>query len=453
MDKDLDLKLRKNLIGNIRYWHFKKDLLWFGNKCYHIVDHSFNHAKNVWNIANQILFPLSETLENLDLGEDLYAFCMAIWLHDIGHKGNGRYGEPHQIRNLHPLISCELILQNPSHYGIFLEEEEKKIYSYYANYTFSKEKSGISLIRDRISLASQKISLLEKIALLCAYHQKNCPITAEDVKREERIPIDYYQNGDKDNKVLTLESIYDNEIFLSLAVLLRFIDGLDINKNRVGDINEKEGRKKTIENDLEFTFKELKREVERIITTTPIEKGKDDIFRILFYEKVREEIQRDRWIAEEIKKEQRYFLNNLSPSPYKQMENYWTLVDHCLYLSVQEGHFNLHSAIDNIKIENISGKKIRITYYSNRTAEELLNKEKFGVKEYWEKEEKSIAEHLLGKGKEKGYVMKKLSLNKDLLERWFSLEENDIYLHTADGKELNKDKIESFLKDISKWQI
>jgi hypothetical protein len=59
----------------------------------------------------------------------------------------------------------------------------------------------------------------------------------------------------------------------------------------------------------------------------------------------------------------------------------------------------------------------------------------------------------LGKGKEKGYVMKKLSLNKDLLERWFSLEENDIYLHTADGKELSKDKIESFLKDISKWQI
>jgi len=446
--------LRKNLIGNIRYWHFKKDLLWFGNKCYHIVDHSFNHAKNVWNIANQFLFLLYGTLkkeyETFKKGEtlpkDLYAFYMAIWLHDIGHKGNNRCGEPHQIRDLHPLISCELILQNPSHYGIFLKEEKRK-YDYYANYTFSKEKSGVSLIKDKIFFTNE-ISLLEKIALLSAYHQKNCPITKEDAKREERIPVDYYENGNKDNKVLTLESIYNDESFLSLAVLLRFIDGLDINKNRVGDINEKEGRKKVIENELEFTFKKLRWEVERIINTTPIEKGKEDIFRRLFYENVRDEIRRHRRIKDETKKEQEYFLDTLSPSPYKQMENYWILVDHCLYLSVQEGHFNLHSAINEVKVmpKGGSSNQIEIHYYSNRTKEELLDRKKFGVKEYWEKEEKSIAEHLLGKGdkeEEQGYVMKKLSLNKDLLERWFSLDENDIYLHTADGKALNKEKLKN----------
>ncbi|MCM8798964.1 MAG: hypothetical protein NC821_05840, partial [Candidatus Omnitrophica bacterium] len=238
--------------------------------------------------------------------------------------------------------------------------------------------------------------------------------------------------------------IREDTFLLSLAILLRFIDGLDINKNRVGDVNEKEARKEVIEKDLEFHFQRLKGEVDRIIYTTPIERGKDEAFRKLFYERVKEEIQKGHRIEKETKEMQESFL--LSLSPYPKMENYELLKDHCLYLSVQEGHFDLHSAIDEVKIVHKPGvgNKIEIHYRSNKTKEDLLNKKV--VKEYWEKEEKSIAVHLLGyetpKGKEDGYVIKKLSLNRNLLEEWFSLDDNDIVLYTKEGKELRK-------KDVS----
>lgn len=445
-------KFRKNLLGNIRYWHFKKDLLWFGNKCYHIVDHSFNHTRNVWELANQLLYSRLVKIGANDLKfEDLYAFCMAIWLHDIGYKGNNKYGDPHEIRVAHPLISAELILQNPEHYGILTNSDENKdrdVKRRYSNITLTKEKSGISWIRDTLRL--KEITILEKIALLCAYHQRNCPITNDEVRTLEKIPIDFYEDGDRDKKPITLESIIEDKNFLILAVLLRFIDGLDINKNRVGDINEREARKKVIEKDLEFNLLRLEKEVERISATSPMEKGKGETFTNLFYERVRDEIRTNQNISKETKQEQSYFLHSLPFRP--KLENYELLKDHCLYLSVQEGHFDLHSSIDRVEIVHKPGfsNKIEIHYYSNKTKEDLLMSGKYKVKEYFEKEAKSIAAHLLGyeitSGKrEDGYVIKKLSLNKKLLEKWFLLEDNDIVLHTADNKELRKE-------DVSKYE-
>jgi len=34
---------------------------------------------------------------------------MAVWLHEIGHRGSYLYGEPFQIRALHGIISAELL--------------------------------------------------------------------------------------------------------------------------------------------------------------------------------------------------------------------------------------------------------------------------------------------------------------------------------------------------------
>ena len=52
----------------------------------------------------------------------LYAFSMAIWLHDIGHKGTHRYGEPHLIRETHGIISGEIILSLPESFEIENED-------------------------------------------------------------------------------------------------------------------------------------------------------------------------------------------------------------------------------------------------------------------------------------------------------------------------------------------
>ena len=64
-----------------------KDFLWYGDKCYHMINHSYEHIIDNWKLTNQ-LFPVINKLSISD--NDLYSFCMAMWLHDIGHKGNER---------------------------------------------------------------------------------------------------------------------------------------------------------------------------------------------------------------------------------------------------------------------------------------------------------------------------------------------------------------------------
>jgi hypothetical protein len=127
-------KYKKNLLGNIRYWTFKKDLLWFGDKCYHMIDHSFKHTLDDWKNMNKVLVPLlKEKLIDLD-DKLLYSFCMAIWLHDIGHKGTDVHGEPHLIRDNHGYISGELILRYPELFRII----EKDDYYNHNSIDFSK---------------------------------------------------------------------------------------------------------------------------------------------------------------------------------------------------------------------------------------------------------------------------------------------------------------------------
>ena len=475
--KDRDLK--RNLIGNIRYWRFKKDFLWFGDKCYHMINHSYNHAENDWRIANQIVPPILDLdyleKEGMSLSdEDIYSFCMAVWLHDIGHKGNEYYGEPHEIRDLHGLISAEIFMKQPESYGIFDYDGYKASPYRWAN--FGHSKTAPQLIRERLATLEaagqmlqdkekfsnyiNKQTILEKISLLSIYHKSNFPLDEDDLKKFQkkgkRIPLDCYYDKNKKTSPIHLKSIsdlLDDQNLLSLTALFRFVDGLDINQNRVGDNTEENVKKITIARDISYQMLKLRDEVERIRDTHLKDTGMGRRFFTLFYERIIDDIQKDQYVSKKIKKEQSQFLDTIGMD--LPLDNYDMLIEYIEFISVQEGHFGLHNSIEKLEIEVLpphddskTTPRFQIKYISRKKADILNDKDKVTVKERGQKEGRTIRDHLLGEhekdkdGNETkyrkkdgdGYVRRELNNGKKYLKEWFDLENTGIFLYYQAGR-------------------
>jgi CheY-like chemotaxis protein len=478
-------KLKRNLIGNIRYWRFKKDLLWFGDKCYHMINHSYNHVEDDWRIANQVFPPIidyleikAKDLEEKITDEDIYVFSMTVWLHDIGHKGNEHYGEPHEIRDLHGLISAEIFMKHPESYGIFGYNGSKVSPYRWAN--FGTPKTTIELIMERISNFEatshflegkdlkdklNKMALLEKISLMSIYHKSNFPMDDEDVinfkKKGKRIPAECYWSKNKETLPIHLKSIsslFGDQKLLKLMALFRFVDGLDINQNRVGDKTEESVKKLTIIRDIRYQMHKLKDEVIRIGDIHLKQKGLERRFFALFYEDIVDQIYKDQYISDELKKEQRQFLDTVGVE--LPLDNYKMLTEYIEFISVQDGHFGLHNSIEKLGIKTLLPKSgsneevaFEIKYMSRKNEDTLDNKDNVEVKERGQKEGRSIRDHLLGerekdekgndikkKGSGDGYVRRELNNGKKYLKEWINLEGTEIYLYYEDGKRWEEPK-------------
>lgn len=475
-----DRELRRSLIGNVRYWRFKKELLWFGDKCYHMINHSYNHAENDWRIANQILPAILDLDYLMDeetslSSEDIYSFCMAVWLHDIGHKGNEHYGEPHEIRDLHGLISAEIFMKKPESYGIFGYKGSKV--SPYRWETFGHLKTAPQLIRERLATFEasghflkneekdkekelrsyiNKLTILEKIALISIYHKSNFPLDEDDLRKFQqkgkRIPQDCYYDKNRETSPIHLKSISDllnSQNLLRLTTLFRFVDGLDINQNRVGDNTEESAKKFTNARDISYQQLKLKEEVDRIRDSHIKDTGMGRRFFTLFYERIIDDIQKNQYISMDLKKEQRQFLDTIGMD--LPLNNYDMLAEYIEFISVQDGHFGLHNSIEAVEIEVLpphddskSRPRFRIRYVSRRKEEYLDKKDQVEVKVRGQKEGRTIRDHLLGErergkdGKEYrkkdgvGYVRRELNDGKKYLEEWFDLDHSKIRLKRRD---------------------
>ena len=478
-----DRRMRRSLVGCLRYLRFKKELLWFGDKCYHMINHSYNHAKNVWEIANQILPSLldSDYLEDNQTclsDEDIYSFCMAVWLHDIGHKGNEHYGEPHEIRDLHGLISAEIFMKMPESYGI--SDYKSGGVSPYRWVVFGRPKTAPQLIRERLAAFEasgqfikklkprgedaggelnlceyiNKLTILEKIALISIYHKSNFPLDEDDLhklrRKGKRIPADCYYDRNEETSPIHLKSISDvlnSDNILTLTALFRFVDGIDINQNRVGDNTEKGIKKITIARDVSYQKLKLKKEVERIRDRYIKDAGIGKRFFSLFYKKFIEDIHREQCVTEELKRKQRRYLDTMGAD--LPLDNYDMLSDYIQFLSVSDGHYGLHNSIAAVKIELLpphdADKKkplFRIDYISKRDKNYLNNKDEVEVKVFGEKGGCTIKDYLLGtceKGGENrneddvGYVRRELNAGRKYLEKWFDVENSRIRMkHRAE---------------------
>lgn len=341
-------QLRRSLIGNVRYWNFKRNFLWFGDKCYHMVDHSFRHSHNDWVIANEILYHIFRERGVPGVSDEfLYSFLMAIWLHDIGHKGNRKYGEPYQIRDNHGYLAAELIVKYPELLGICDDD------GYYRELDFGQEGVGsiLEVMLDRKRRGG--LSITERIALFALFHKSNCPITREEYnsissKNPFAIPVEYFQGGErKRERALTLERIVealperakeDREWLIPFAFLLRFIDGLDIHTSRVGDQSEERLRRVVVENDKRYVFEKLKKAAKSL--------APDPASELLWVTNLAQNVIGKIEAGEEVSfDELSRFLSSA-----QEWEDYIMLVNYASFVALQPGHFKLHSAVEEIKI-------------------------------------------------------------------------------------------------------
>ena len=405
LDYLTEAEYKKNLLGNIRYWIFKKNLLWFGDKCYHMIDHSYKHTLDDWNYMNQVLIALIKEKGKEKIfreGDDLfYAFCMAVWLHDVGHKGTDVHGEPHLIRDNHGYISGELVLRYPEIFRIKDDDE------YYKAVDFSRV-SALEMIYGR---GSEKLSPTEMIALFTMYHKSNTPIDEQEYQRlfekKKLIPLEYYIGRKREyGNILTLKKILDKrddgikDNFLGLCALFRFIDSIDIRNIRVGDLTEKELKDIVITRDKEYQFRKLGREI-KAISETSVESM---IFAWAFQD-IRKKIESGEFTELELPEE-------LLKSP-EELENFRALLDYASFIALQPSHFDLHSSVKDIKFEYKGSKHLDITLVTEKEVEELKKKK---VRERGKKEQ-SLYERLIGKD---CYVFKELEGAKQYLEDFFS---------------------------------
>lgn len=439
-------KYEENLIGNIRYWKFKRDLLWFGDKCYHMINHSYQHTLNDWNKLNEILVPLLRENNNLfdfrknpkrketsESKEDkngthkekkreneewLYSLCMAVWLHDIGHKGNERYGAAYLIRDNHGYISAEYILKSPKLFGI---KEDGKNDEYYENIKFTPSDPGsaVEILYKRIQEKKQ-LSNAEKIALLCAYHKSNMPLTDEDYYKlksdpNKIIPIDFFMNGErKADNIITLEKIlnrvYDDDSvkkLIGLFALFRLIDGLDNHISRVGDESEKKLKLIVIENDRDYEISAIEKNVATLVKLyckTPAEKA-------LFVQRYDEDLKREikEGAVVNFKSLEKLFPNQ------EEFENYLLHAYYASFISIQPTHFDFHSSIEDLEIIYLGKKKFKFVIKTSKDKETLKNMK---VKERGRKDT-SVFDRLIGEND--CYVLKELNSGKKyLLNHWIN---------------------------------
>jgi len=419
-----DEALQKSLLGNIRYWRYKRNYLSFGDKCFHMIDHSYDHIADNWETANQLLVPLLRTNflhpeyafganSKITRAELIYAFCMAIWLHDIGHKGTHRYGEPHMIRETHGIISGEILISLPESFGIASGEHD----SIYKGLVFpvgAEKKPVTQLILETVT-KEKRISIPEMIALFSIYHKSNSPLNEKEyyqmIDKGIFIPNDFFEESQYGKPIIHLRRILEkldnadfSKDFLSLMALFRFIDALDIRISRVGDPREEAMKKWVIKNDLQYNLGRLKNLVERLserFSDDPLEKAS-------FVKNFLLDVQSKILNQESIQ------INALASqlSQFKEWEEYRVLLSFCYFIGAQEGHFDLHSAVSEIDIENIGGRNFKITLWTEKDEKNLKDKKVFEVGKGTE----TIFDRLIGKN---CYILRELNSGKEGLSNIF----------------------------------
>jgi len=451
--------LRRNLRGNIRFWTHHRSALWHGDKCYHMIDHGFSHASSVWRLANKLLVKLIEYQRIPQLNaEALYAFAMSVWLHDIGHKGNHRFGEAYTIRHLHGILSAEILCSSPDRYGVFGFGEMPGPYT---DARFDPPRTLLGEIRKRILRLADILRYgreetriphpftLEKIALLCLYHNSRNPINKDEYLRltakGKIVPPQLFEGADYVNRPIFLEDLITltekaekkPSALFTLLLLLRFIDAIDIGKWRVGEHTEKDLKLDVNQRDCEYLFGRLEQEVMRVSDTLP-EKVRPT-FASLFFKEVVKSLRMSQRIPDKLRSGQDAFLIKYSLD--EAMSVWRQVIDYLGFVVVQEHHFDLHAAFDRVDIKvrphHRNGIRTTIQWKANRPLKWLKSRY---IHEAGDAESRSLLTHILGteaKSHKDGYVAKELVSGGEQLKSLILGPEDEIHIEIrgSEGKE------------------
>jgi len=163
-------------------------------------------------------------------------------------------------------------------------------------------------------------------------------------------------------------------------------------------------KKWVIKNDLQYNLGRLKNLVERLserFSDDPLEKAS-------FVKNFLLDVQSKILNQESIQ------INALASqlSQFKEWEEYRVLLSFCYFIGAQEGHFDLHSAVSEIDIENIGGRNFKITLWTEKDEKNLKDKKVFEVGKGTE----TIFDRLIGKN---CYILRELNSGKEGLSNIF----------------------------------
>lgn len=272
-----DRKLLRGLFSSLRRWQIEPDILWHGQTLPEMIDHAHRHITALWKLTNDFIGTLLENggadTEVLSLRHRV-ALAVAVWMHDVGHRGDEYIAGSMEIRASHAGISERLLLRNPAAYqlGWLLAESLIPHQSCRAKKSDGGDGGRAERLdcRNETSCRSkqggkgQPLCLLREAGLLCRHHQSNAPLDGKSLAHmagRGKEPTVYSLIPDSDDMALTsevflqamtndalpmpsprgtkLRTLEDfvtsqpNE-FRSVAGILRILDALQLHRSRVG---------------------------------------------------------------------------------------------------------------------------------------------------------------------------------------------------------------------------
>lgn len=247
----------RRLLGNIRSWINEPGILFHGFAVPEMVDHQYRHTSGLWRMTNSILGTFAERAKLNISDEEIILLSLAIWLHDIGHRGDKHHDKPMDIREHHGSLSESLMLTYCEALGIewlrdFCHVNKGENCKGLSN---RNKKSGCNNNSD--------ICPLRKIGLMCRYHQSTAPLkenklaglilnmkrpspycivgikeNGAEITEPYNTQIDTWLSTTKDFgwfsfDIRTLDE-FNNGGLINLAGLLRWLDALHTHSEKVG---------------------------------------------------------------------------------------------------------------------------------------------------------------------------------------------------------------------------
>lgn len=271
--EDNERQLLRHMFRSLRKWQIEPDILWHGQTLPEMIDHANRHISALWRLVNDFVGTLIENggADNslLDLRHRV-ALALAVWMHDVGHRGDQYVIDSINIRKIHAGISERLLLRNPGAYGLdWLLAKDRTPYPGCRPNMEGKDTGRSDRLECRNQTecreGSQPLCLLREAGLLCRHHQSNAPLDEHSVayiKKEEKDLSPYSfvpdppNNGGADAETFLADmlgrgipknlpmgarlrrleefKVRDPIGFRRVAGLLRMLDALQLHRSRVG---------------------------------------------------------------------------------------------------------------------------------------------------------------------------------------------------------------------------
>ncbi len=309
-----DRKLLRGLFGSLRRWQIEPDILWHGQNLPEMIDHADRHIRALWQLANKVIGTLLEngggSANVLSLRRRV-AFAVAIWMHDVGHRGDEYIADSMDIRASHAGISERLLLRNPGAYTLgwlmdldYVPAEGCRPSSRTYVEDEADRESRLECRNAVTCTNGSAVCLLREIGLLCRHHQSNAPLDDESIWRmavrgkapslyslvpDDTIPPEHQSRptserflGNMSDQTSPLPSPAGTRIrtlsqfqpsgdgtLSCLAGLLRMLDALQLHRSRVGTSASIESFREFLDNRCKWCKAERRRLVDAMRAAVP----------------------------------------------------------------------------------------------------------------------------------------------------------------------------------------